>query len=128
MGKRCKEHTRRTKDGKRCLDCTNRSWLEWKTKNPEKRKAVQENSRTKIRYGVDTEWVELALVMQGYACASCGTKVSGGRGTWHIDHDHETERVRGLLCAFCNQHAIPTLERGLAESARLYLQKHGKMV
>mgnify|MGYP000933626974 CR=1 FL=1 len=37
------------------------------------------------------------------ACDICGTDSPGGRyGRWHIDHDHETGKVRGLLCSPCN--------------------------
>jgi len=40
---------------------------------------------------------------QGNRCAICGTDRPGGRGVyWHIDHCHETGRVRGLLCYGCN--------------------------
>lgn len=36
-------------------------------------------------------------------CDICGTTTPGGRfANWHIDHDHETKQVRGILCAPCN--------------------------
>lgn len=36
-------------------------------------------------------------------CDICGGTRPGGRfNEWHIDHDHETGVVRGVLCAACN--------------------------
>jgi hypothetical protein len=43
------------------------------------------------------------VAAQGNRCAVCRTDKPGGRGeTWHIDHCHETNVVRGLLCHHCN--------------------------
>lgn len=59
----------------------------------------------KHRYGITKrEWNELLIKQEG-RCAICRTDVPGGRGTrrgWHIDHNHETGQVRGLLCYGCN--------------------------
>lgn len=35
-------------------------------------------------------------------CDICETDKPGGRGGWHVDHDHETLRIRGILCRRCN--------------------------
>ena len=35
-------------------------------------------------------------------CQICGTKKPGGKGQWHLDHNHKTGRFRGILCACCN--------------------------
>ena len=39
---------------------------------------------------------------QGHTCALCGEPCSTGRRL-AVDHDHETGRVRGLLCNQCNR-------------------------
>jgi hypothetical protein len=46
------------------------------------------------------DFLELLQLQQG-RCKICRQYLSGGRET-HIDHDHETRQVRGLLCASCN--------------------------
>jgi hypothetical protein len=35
-------------------------------------------------------------------CGICGALKPSGRGDWHIDHDHETNRFRAILCYHCN--------------------------
>ena len=35
-------------------------------------------------------------------CDICGVKKPGGRGEWHIDHDHVSKTFRGILCHKCN--------------------------
>ena len=39
------------------------------------------------------------LEAQGHACAVCREPFTR---TPQVDHDHETGRVRGLLCDYCN--------------------------
>ena len=52
-------------------------------------------------YGIDLEGYLDLLDKQGGGCAICrgGTN---GRGVFHVDHCHDTGKVRGLLCAKCN--------------------------
>jgi len=43
------------------------------------------------------------LVTQEGRCAICGTQDPGRNWpSFNVDHDHATGRVRGLLCANCN--------------------------
>lgn len=44
------------------------------------------------------------LKQQNWKCASCKepVKEGKGRGCAHVDHDHKTKKVRGILCAGCN--------------------------
>lgn len=46
-----------------------------------------------------TETQYNALVAKG--CAICGGPPTG-RGRYHFDHDHVTDKFRGLLCSSCN--------------------------
>ena len=41
------------------------------------------------------------LAEQGGGCAVCGRPPKEGKSL-HVDHDHETGYVRGLLCFSCN--------------------------
>jgi hypothetical protein len=54
------------------------------------------------QYGVTEEWYNLKLIEQDYCCAICGTKSTGKRSHFDIDHDHATGVNRGLLCSPCN--------------------------
>lgn len=54
------------------------------------------------RYGLVLEEVE-ELRLGG--CDICGTKTEAAAGRWgnlHIDHDHTSGDVRGVLCTTCN--------------------------
>jgi hypothetical protein len=53
-------------------------------------------------YGVSKEWVADTLATQNGGCAVCKTQTPMGRGGFHVDHNHETGEVRGLLCHKCN--------------------------
>lgn len=53
-------------------------------------------------FGLTLEDYDRMLSEQQGGCAICGTAEAGGRGFFHVDHDHETEEIRGLLCANCN--------------------------
>lgn len=59
------------------------------------------NWRAKIRkHGLSVEQFERLLSDQGGGCALCGGRNADRRLA--IDHDHETGRIRGLLCSRCN--------------------------
>ena len=54
------------------------------------------------QHGLTPEMFDAMLSQQNGVCAICGAASSGRWGTLAVDHDHETGRVRGLLCSRCN--------------------------
>lgn len=55
-------------------------------------------------YGLSQERYEALLAAQDGRCAICRTDDWPGKDHRpHVDHCHETGRVRGLLCDFCNR-------------------------
>jgi hypothetical protein len=59
--------------------------------------------RMKAVYGLTLEDYDAMLEAQGGVCAICGGGPIGGREKYLcVDHDHETGKVRGLLCGHCN--------------------------
>ena len=66
--------------------------------------------RLQSLYGLTIERYGEILEEQGGGCAICGTTDPVGRRAtrtdeqiyFHVDHDHETGLVRGLLCMECN--------------------------
>jgi len=50
-------------------------------------------------YGISVEEYNRLLDQQGGTCAICD---EAPEYHLYVDHDHETEKVRGLLCRACN--------------------------
>ena len=70
---------------------------------------------------------------QGNKCAICGSEDSKGRKSgrggavevFYVDHDHNTGKVRGLLCNICNRTMGYIGENSnVLEEMIKYLQKH----
>ena len=86
----------------------------WQQDNPERYRAKQAAYRQtdaykrqlrafhlRTKHGITINEYDRMLEEQGSGCAICG------RPPWddislHVDHDHESGRIRGLLCFCCN--------------------------
>jgi hypothetical protein len=120
------------KDGHRgdCIECNkqaHREWhrknaaanvdkaTQWRRDNPERFEAYQREYRARPNrkramrdlyyrrtYGLSADEVDAMLEKQGGGCAICGA-LPERLGSLHLDHDHDTGRIRGLLCLSCNQ-------------------------
>lgn len=58
-------------------------------------------------YGISYEDYNMILLKQGGGCAICGRKPNpkyrpNYYHSLHVDHDHNTGKVRGILCHQCN--------------------------
>ena len=71
-------------------------------------------------YGLTLRQYELMLKRQKGRCAICGKTP---KRSLHVDHDHVTGRVRGLLDYYCNRRVIGRLRNAtLMERAAKYLR------
>lgn len=80
-----------TNNKARILLHNSRSW-----RSPVQRR----QDRLKSKYGITTPEYNQILSMQKGVCAICGR--APGRRSLAVDHDHDTGKVRGLLCGRCN--------------------------
>lgn len=69
----------------------------WYRTNPEKHK----NWAIKYKYGITLEVLNSLIENQGGKCKICIRPLVKGKLT-HIDHCHNTGKVRGILCNTCN--------------------------
>jgi hypothetical protein len=56
----------------------------------------------KRTYGITIEQFDEMLKAQNGRCLICGVDKPRGTKSWHVDHCHETGKIRGLLCNMCN--------------------------
>lgn len=112
QGVRAKITVRGYKKGKHCTTCG-----EWKLlakfrrhKRSSGGRAPQcrgcygvDNQRRKLwrKYRITPEEYDILLKTYEGKCAICGGANSDGRPI-HVDHDHETGVIRGMLCFNCN--------------------------
>ena len=66
----------------------------WKLENPDRIKFT----RILCEYNLTRKAYESLLTRQNNLCAICGRPFIKS----HIDHDHKTGKVRGILCITCN--------------------------
>lgn len=84
--------------------------------------------RLHYKYGITVEAYETLLTAQNGLCAICG-QVNPNKSELAVDHDHTTNKVRGLLCSTCNTgigHLKDSTE--LVRRAFNYLAKYAEPV
>jgi len=124
------ENTRFIKNGKTklCKKCHAKHQEEWRKANPElwkttvtkARKKWEQKQKEKFgeywgssrhrkrRYGITLDQYNALFLKQNGLCAICHrpeTETDSRTGrikSLHVDHNHETTEIRGLLCLSCN--------------------------
>jgi hypothetical protein len=82
-------------------------------------------------YGITLLELATLYLAQWFRCAGCksalGGPMRGRRGADHIDHDHASGRVRGILCRYCNLAVNAHMTPARLQRLALYLSidRHG---
>ena len=97
-----------------CRECVSKYYYKNKERINKKNKEWREKNKKKLRekdlknkYNITTKEYKKLKKDQKNSCAICGKKETrktnnGKTQRLSIDHDHETGKVRGLLCKNCN--------------------------
>jgi hypothetical protein len=109
----------------------------WQQANPERVNAIQRARRATPeakrraraehlmrKYGLTLEQYDAMLKGQGGGCFICG-RAPREDISLHVDHDHATGRIRGILC-FCCNNALADFKEDpkLLAKAVSYLMEH----
>jgi len=84
-----------------------------------------ESARRK-RYGLSRDQLVSLFNSQNGLCGICARPISLGRRGFHVDHDHASKRVRGLLCHGCNP-PLGWFERNSSQIVAYLSRHHCKM-
>ena len=109
----------------------------WREDNPERQAAnrrafiasggkrlADRRSHLKRKYGMTIEQYDAMLLAQGGGCFICGRPPREDISL-HVDHDHSTGKVRGILCFCCNNALADFQEDAdLLKKAVAYLTSH----
>jgi hypothetical protein len=130
-------YVNKTRPMGQCRDCrrvARRAWYlthtdaakgysaKWKAANRSRWRDAMRKSRHGIAYGT----YDTMLAAQHGGCATCGAPPPVDKAL-HVDHDHDTGRIRSLLCDRCNRGLGFFLDQPvLLERAAHYLRWHDR--
>ena len=98
----------------------------WRAQNKDKIAASTARARAK-RYGLELSELERMTAEQGGTCAICRDAFPANPKHCHVDHCHDTGKVRGLLCILCNLMLGKARDRpDVLIRAAEYLRAHGE--
>lgn len=89
------KHSRQIHCSRRCRNQKNANSPQWN--------ARQRDYKYRWNYGISLENYNELFDSQNGCCAICEIHQSDLGKSMHVDHDHKTGEIRGLLCQRCNQ-------------------------
>ena len=95
---------------------------EWAKANPDKVFIL-----TLKKYELTPYQYEQMLIEQNLSCKICGTNQLEFKKRLHVDHDHISGKIRGLLCLRCN-HMLGNAKDNdvILDAASEYVKQHNK--
>lgn len=83
-----------------CKQCSSDKAMQWYRDNPGRTAENKRRFNLKNLYGLTIAEYDKMVKEQNHSCAICHRSTEG---RLHVDHDHVTGAVRGLLCNRCNR-------------------------
>lgn len=99
-----------------CKECNRLRNKQWRMQNPRAARA----RHLKQKYNITEEQFASILASQKGKCPVCEKEILPDEG--HVDHDHETGLIRGILHGKCNRGLGMLLQTENCERAALYLK------
>ena len=104
-----------------CIKCSKKYQREYS--QTEHGKKVIKRARLRL-YDITVKDYNKIFQQQKGRCAICGKHQSKIRRRLDIDHDHKTEKIRGLLCSTCNTQLAPLENKEFRTKAEEYLKSN----
>jgi len=110
----------------KCIECRLEQNAKYRDANrhTDAYKLMKRNTALKMKYGITAKEYDQRKEAQDHKCGICKTELQEGKST-HLDHNHDTGKLRGILCGTCNR-ALGYFQDdiNILEKARNYLQEH----
>lgn len=96
-------------------------WKYWDKQKVLNHKSYNKYTNIKKRYGLTKEKYNELEKNQNGECKICSYKPVPPYRSLHVDHSHVENKVRGLLCSYCNRKIIGAIEKIGLEKIANYL-------
>lgn len=97
---------------------------EWSRKHKGRYREKQKEYSLKKNHGITLEQYNELFINQNGCCKICNRHQSEFKRSLAVDHDHKTNKIRGLLCHHCNKGIGHFFENpSIMESAISYIKE-----